>query len=139
SIASRSYRSRLSTASWPSSHASSTLVATRDANVLPRVVTIGTPAPSASTAVVCALYGLVSRKTSASVIRDKCWALVSVRDAKTRREGSTPRLSASLPRLFLTIGDAFLSHSTLSGTAVRTRIHMSNTTGEILYAALKQQ
>src|SRR5205814_1043972 len=108
------------------------LAATRLAKLLPRTVIMGTPAESASIPVLWDLYGIVSRKRSASESRARWSSMAGIGGAKISLSGATPQRSASRVRL---VRDPTLpcgSHRTLPLTARRIRIQLANTSGENL-------
>src|SRR5215467_4419830 len=84
------------TASSERLRAVSTLAATRPANVVPRQVKTGRPTRSASQALLCALYGRVSRKRSASPTRGR---LVSkILDRRLVRSGQPQHAFLDIPQ-----------------------------------------
>src|SRR5258708_4813430 len=115
------------------------LAATLPAKVGPAQVSTGTPDHKASLAVVCALYGKVSRNPSARRCRAG-WSDRSGRlEATTSRSGETPLAPASRRKFSTAAGEPCRSHRTLPGIARRQRIQISKMVGVSLYKLLRLQ
>ena len=97
--------------------------ATRCARLTPGSDTMGTPAHSASVAVVCALNSGVSRNRSARPLIKNSRSLGNM-SLMTMRLKSTPSASHSRFRFFgPSTASNFISHSLVDGTARMIRIH----------------
>ncbi len=100
--------------------------------VAPRHVTTGSPAQSASLAVVWALYGngidaQIGEPMPREMIRQ-----IGLAGKYQRAAGTAPRFSASRRRFAVAVALVSISHSTLPSTAPSKRIQMSNISGNIL-------